>query len=34
MTINFADMFKERDPRNTNQAVFTFDDWMEKIIFS
>ncbi|CAB3374133.1 Hypothetical predicted protein [Cloeon dipterum] len=28
------DMFKERDPRSTNKAIFTFDEWMEKIIFS
>ncbi|XP_059488829.1 calpain-A-like [Neocloeon triangulifer] len=28
------DMFKERDPRGTNKAVFTFDEWMEKVIFS
>ncbi|XP_018913124.1 calpain-B isoform X3 [Bemisia tabaci] len=31
---SMIDMFKERDPENTNTATFTLEEWVEKTLYS
>lgn len=30
----FLDLFRERDPDNTNSVSFTLEEWMEKTLYS